>query len=226
MGCGSSSAAGAPSVGRRGPASRGADAQGLQPVPSWTTDERLTSSQLAAKREAFWSSQSSGAPVVWSNLRVAADALLAGDLELAAAVLDAADIVVPQAELSLTYDASGRSYQLPRWVYSSPSNLLSDADYARLQQSSRRDHVGAVTDLSIMCRISASGDMLEQDIKLQIKSNTTVAELKARLHALLLTGDADQKADANSSGRPNVWRDVGLAPARQRVMYRRVSYSL
>lgn len=178
----------------------------------------MTAAQLASKRETFWGSQSSGAPVVWSNLRLAAEALLAGDSELATTVLEAADIRVPQGDLGLTYDASGRSYQLPRWVYSSPTNLLSAAEMDRLTASRHRDHVGPVTEVPIVCRMSAAGRMLEQDVKLTLKSNTTVAELKARLHALLLSGEADQKADAGT--RPNQWRDKGLPPARQRIMYR------
>ena len=191
--------------------------RGLRLPTPWETDEPQTAAQLGSKRDTFWGSQSSGAAIVWSNLRVAAEALLAGDVELATTVLDAADIR-PQGDLSLSYDSTGRSYQLPRWVYSSPTNLLSEADMARLTASRHRDHVGPVTEIPVICRMSASGKMLEQDIKLTVKSSTTVAELKARLHSLLASGEADLAATPGS--RPNQWRGIGLPPVRQRIMYR------
>ena len=191
------------------------------PAP-WQSPETQTASQLAQKRETFWGSQSSGAAVVWSNLRVASEALLAGDVDLAATVLDAADIRVPGGELSLAYDATGRSYVLPLWVFSSPTNLVSEAEMTRLTAARHRDHVGPVTELPVICRMSSSGQMLEQDVKMTLKSNTTVAELKSRLHALLLSGEVDETPDSSAppGARRNQWRGKGLPPARQRIMYR------
>ena len=80
----------------------------VRPAPAWTELHPVTLSQLTMKREGFWGSQSSGRPVVWSNLKVAAEAMLNGDVELANTVLDAADIRVPNSDLSICYDALGQ----------------------------------------------------------------------------------------------------------------------
>lgn len=47
-------------------------------VAPFAEPQPLTASQLGQKRAVFWESQTSGRPLVWSNLRVAADAMLAG----------------------------------------------------------------------------------------------------------------------------------------------------
>lgn len=216
-GSGHGAAAGGGSAGASG--QRGG--HGLRVPEPWRANDAQTAAQLAQKRETFWGSQSSGSPTVWSNLRVAAEAILAGDVELAWTVLDAADIRVPGGNLVEAYDATGVRYSLPLWVYSSPSNLVSEAEMARLAAARHRDHVGPVTEVPVVCRMSASGAMLEQDVRLTLKSSTTVAELKARLHALLLSGEADQTPDpATPNARVNQWRGKGLPPARQRIMFR------
>ena len=45
---------------------------------------------------------------MWSNLKVAAEAMLNVDYDLANTVLDAADIRVPNGDLSICYDALGQ----------------------------------------------------------------------------------------------------------------------
>ena len=78
----------------------------------WEAPGGVTQAQLAAKREAFWGSQSSGRALVWGNLKLVADALLQGNVELANTLLEAMDVRVPNADLSVCFDALGQLYQV------------------------------------------------------------------------------------------------------------------
>jgi hypothetical protein len=194
----------------------------VRPVPSWAYEGGpLTASALAMKRQAFWEGQASGRQVIWSNLRVAAEAMIAGDVELANTVLDAADIRVPHADLSVCYDSLGTSYAIPRYAYSTPNNVVSEKEAASLAAARRKEHVGPVVDVPVIMRISAGTVTLEQDVKLALRSNQSVREVKTALHELLASGTADQVADPNTP-RPNRWIGKGLPPARQRIMFRYV----
>lgn len=188
------------------------------PLP-WAADGApLSVSGLAMKRQTFWeSAPTSGRRVVWENLKVVAEAMLQGDLGLANSVLEAADLRVPHGDLSVVFDALGQLYQLPRYVYSTPTNLLTDEEAAAVIASTRRDHVGPVVDVPLTLRLSPSAITVEQDIKMTVKSNTLVRELKVALHELLAAGGCDQQEDA-SVKRPNKWIKRGLPAPRQRVM--------
>jgi hypothetical protein len=71
--------------------------------------------------------------------------------------------------------------------------------------------------------VSSTATTGEQDIRLgpgALRSDATVADLKAALHAHLKAGRADVAPD-ESCPRPNAWaRKGGLLPARQRIMLR------
>lgn len=225
MGCGSSSAAAPPGGGAP---RRAADPTNrrLRPVAAWSDLAPVAEQQLAMKRAAFWDSQTSGRQVVWSNLRLASEAMLAGDVELASTILEAADIRVPHADLSLAYDVFGTSYAVPRWAYSTPTNVLSDAAFAERQSLGKgRPHAGPPIDTPLTCRLSATPGSaagpatIDQDVPLAGSSSSTVRELKAALHDVLRSGRVDRPAD-DSVPRPNRWAGRGLPPERQRWFFR------
>lgn len=182
----------------------------------------VTLSQLALKRQTFWeTAHATGHATVWQNLHLAADALLEGNAELAMTVLEAADIRCANGgtDLSFVYDSTGNSYRLERWVFSNPSNIVSDADMAKISHSNRKTHVGPVLDLTLTIRISPSTTSNEQDVKLTVKSNHTGEQVKRALHEALLSGAHDQVPDA-ANPKVNKWAGKGLPPVRQRLLYR------
>jgi hypothetical protein len=145
--------------------------------------------------------------------------MLQGNIELANTLLDAADIRVPNADLSVCYDSLGQLYQVPRYAYTTPTNVVTDEEAAAMTAKTRKEHVGPIVELPLILRVSASATHREQDIRLTVRSDTTVGELKGSLHAHLSTGTSDQVGDANNT-QPNKWAGKGLPPARQRVMFR------
>jgi hypothetical protein len=192
----------------------------VKPPLPWAVDGApLSVSSLQLKRATFWETAvaGSGRRMVWENLKVVAEAMLAGDIPLANSVLEAADLRVPHGDLSVVYDALGQLYQLPRYVYSTPTNVLSDEQAAAILASSRKEHVGPVVELPITLRLSPSTTTCEQDIKMSVKSNALAKEVKASLHDMLVSGKCDQTEDA-SVRRPNRWGGAGLPAHRQRLM--------
>ena len=111
--------------------------------------------------------------------------------------------------------------QIPRWVYSTPSNLSSEEEAAAAARASRKAHVGPVLELQVVLRLSPSASASEQDVALRASSSDTVRDLKEALHTKLTSGDCDQAGSGGGgSSRPNKWRAVGLPPPRQRLFFR------
>lgn len=185
-------------------------------------DGPVTQTQLEMKRQTFWESRTSGDAMQWQNLRVAADALLAGNgnVDLAETVLEAAGMRLQGNDLTLVYDMRGMSYELPPWVFRNPSNIVSEEEMRRNARSSSKSPSGPARPLVLKLRLSGSSDNLEQDIALSLTSDMTGLAVKSALHAHLLAGKADQTPDA-STPRPNQWsKRGGLPPLRMRLLFR------
>ena len=65
-------------------------------------------------------------------------------------------------------------YQVPRYAFSTPSNLVSDAEFSKLNHARRKPHVGVPIDTPVICRVSSTANTIEQDVRLVVLSNTTV----------------------------------------------------
>jgi hypothetical protein len=191
----------------------------VKAVPSWLYDNGpITHSNLNNRRQVFWEAQTSGRRIIWENLKVISEAMLAGNIELANTLLDAADIRVPHSDLSVCYDSLGQLYQVPRYAYSTPINVITDEEAAAIANSTRKEHIGPIVDVPLVLRIGPTPSNMEQDIKLTFKSNTTIKEVKLALHETLMDGTHDIKPDSNNT-KPNKWIGKGLSPYRQRIMY-------
>jgi hypothetical protein len=199
------------------------------PLPgSWKWPQPVTPDELAARRAQFWDTQTvSGRAVMWQNLRLVADALLLGDIELASSIIAAANMVVPHGDLLaapalVAYDALGGAYELPRFLWSTPGNVVS-ADEAERARAARRPPPPRAAvpaePLALRARLAATPRSAEQDVPLALRNVTTVEELRDALDAALASGKHDVPPDA-SNKRPNVWAGVGLPAARQRIMFR------
>jgi hypothetical protein len=236
MGCGASSEGG--SVGSF-------DGGGLRlPLPgSWRIPgPGLSLADLQNRRVTFWDTRPAqgGHPQMWANLKLVCDALLTGDTELAGTILDSTGARAQRSDLVQlqtfhVYDATGVLYEMPRLVWSTPANILSNEEAAAAAQAaslsssggggSRRRAPGTpATPIALRVRLAPSPSTCEQDIPLDATSATSVEELRRSLHELLLSGKHDMKPDV-SIKKPNVWSARGgLPPARQRLMYRCVRW--
>eukprot|EP00968_Pinguiococcus_pyrenoidosus_P007989 scaffold556_cov221-Pinguiococcus_pyrenoidosus.AAC.19 len=84
----------------------------------------VSRAELKRRREEFWHTRVSGNPQAWSVLKMAAEAMLNGEVDTANAIVDAGGIITPNGTLSICYDDLGGSYEVPRFAYSDPANLL------------------------------------------------------------------------------------------------------
>lgn len=227
MGCGSSSSnttTASPSSGSRGQQQASENSRTLRVPAPWKSEGApVTLAQIETRREAFWGGQSGGRPLVWENLKLVADALLESNIELANSILEASDIRVTNGDLSICFDALGQLYQIPRWVYSTPSNVATEEEAAAAAKAAIKAHVGPVVSLQLIIRLSPSVSTSEQDIPFEAKSIDSVNDLKESLCTRLASGEFDQ---TKSTGlKPNSWRGLGLPSRRQRLMYRGREYS-
>jgi hypothetical protein len=88
-------------------------------------EKKITEAQLKAKREEFWDTAPmfDGKVEIWSALRAAVEALENKNHQLAQAIIDSANIIVPNGHLNDCYDELGNRYQIPVYVLVKPTNL-------------------------------------------------------------------------------------------------------
>ena len=181
-----------------------------------------SASALRERRADFWSSRegAGGSPAAWSSLKLASEALLAGDVALAETVLEALDFRPARGDLSLVYAPGGSAYEVPPFAWREPANVVSDAEAARRASAARRPHSGPALPLDVTLRLSASATSREQDVRLALRSDMTGDAVAAALSKQLASGLADQSPDP-SSPRVNRWSEAGgCAPARLRLLFR------
>ena len=86
-----------------------------------------TSAELDDKRREFWDTQPSygGSAEIWAALKMAAETMLQphGDLALCYAVIESADVIVAEPDMTVCYDTMGARYDIPKWVLRNPSNV-------------------------------------------------------------------------------------------------------
>lgn len=98
----------------------------------WKSEVPLTEGQLRSKRDEFWDTAPAfeGRKEIWDALRAATSAAEALDFQLAQAILDGANISVPNGYLTECYDELGSQYKLPIYCLSYPINIVKE-DYGR-----------------------------------------------------------------------------------------------
>lgn len=60
---------------------------------------------------------------MWHNIRTAAEALIANDLALASAILEASNIITTSGTLEVCYDERGTQYKVPLYCIAKPMEL-------------------------------------------------------------------------------------------------------
>ena len=197
------------------------------PIPWKWPGEGVTVDDLTTRRTVFWDTVgSTGRSVVWQTLRVACEALLQGDIELASSIVVAGGLTVPRGDLSaagslLAYDHLGAAYEVPRFLFSTPANVLTQAE-AAARAAARRpptDPNRPSVPFAVTLRLAATGVSQEQDVKISLGSTSSVADLAAALDAALASGKYDVPPEETVK-KPNVWVGKGLPADRQRIMFR------
>lgn len=114
-------------------------------------DRRWTSEKLRSERIEFFDTRVAGRPEIWQTIRTVVDVLQessspeAGDedsngLATAQSILSAAEISLPTGDLADgVYDSFGNYYQLPQWVISDPTNLVSNERHGIAETSADGD---------------------------------------------------------------------------------------
>ena len=97
-------------------------------VIRWKSDVPLTEGQLRSKRDEFWDTAPAfdGRKEIWDALRAGASATEAQDYQLAQAILDGANVSVPNGFLTECYDELGTRYQVPIYCLSYPINIVKE----------------------------------------------------------------------------------------------------
>lgn len=88
----------------------------------------LTEGQLRSKRDEFWDTAPAfdGRKEIWDALRAGAIAAESQDYQLAQAILDGANVSVPNGYLTECYDELGTRYQVPIYCLSYPINIVKE----------------------------------------------------------------------------------------------------
>jgi hypothetical protein len=88
-------------------------------------EKKISEAQLKAKRDEFWDTAPhfDGKVEIWSALKAAVDACEIKNFTLAQAIIDSANIILPNGLLNDCYDELGNRYQLPIYVLARPVNL-------------------------------------------------------------------------------------------------------
>nr|CAD7266692.1 unnamed protein product [Timema shepardi] len=146
----------------------------------WKSDVPLTEGQLRSKRDEFWDTAPAfdGRKEIWDALRAAAVAAEAVDYELAQAILDGANISVPNGFLTECYDELGTRYQVPVYCLSYPINIVKE-DNGRDSPAECSEPIDGGAEMVLKLRLSSTC----VDVKLPVSTKDTIGMAKKKLQS-------------------------------------------
>lgn len=146
----------------------------------WKSDVPLTDGQLRSKRDEFWDTAPAfeGRKEIWDALKAAAYAAECNDYSLAQAIIDGANISLPNGTLTDCYDELGNRYQLPVYCLSAPVNMIEENGDHETNSESEQSANGA--EIAIKLRLSTTGN----DLKLALRTTDTVLSAKKKLQSI------------------------------------------
>ncbi|XP_031625836.1 ubiquitin domain-containing protein 1 isoform X1 [Contarinia nasturtii] len=146
----------------------------------WKSDVPLTEGQLRSKRDEFWDTAPAfdGRKEIWDALRAATVAAEALDFQLSQAILDGANISVPNGYLTECYDELGTQYKVPIYCLSYPINIVKE-DNGRDSPAEYSEPVDGGIEVILKLRLSSSFS----DTKLTVYSKDTIGQCKKKLQA-------------------------------------------
>lgn len=144
----------------------------------WKSDVPLTEGQLRSKRDEFWDTAPAfdGRKEIWDALRAATVAAEASDFQLSQAILDGANISVPNGFLTECYDELGTQYKVPIYCLSYPINIVKE-DNGRDSPADYSEPVDGGAEITLKLRLSSSFS----DTKLAVYSKDTIGQCKKKL---------------------------------------------
>ena len=165
----------------------------------WKSDVPLTEGQLRSKRDEFWETAPAfdGRKEIWDALRAATVAAEALDFQLSQAILDGANISVPNGYvlalsssprtnqinsvsstryLTECYDELGTQYKVPIYCLSYPINIVKE-DNGRDSPAEYSEPVDGGTEVTLKLRLSSSFS----DTKLTVYTKDTIGQCKKKL---------------------------------------------
>jgi len=145
----------------------------------WKSEVPLTDGQLRSKRDEFWDTAPAfeGRKEIWDALKAAAQAAENQDYGLAQAIIDGANISLPNGTLTDCYDELGNRYQLPIYCLTAPANMG--------DEHGGENEVG--TDLEVLSSGGAEAvikvrlSLTSKDLKLTVRTADTILVAKRRL---------------------------------------------
>ncbi|XP_045612963.2 ubiquitin domain-containing protein 2 isoform X2 [Procambarus clarkii] len=143
----------------------------------WKSDMPLTEGQVRSKRDEFWDTAPAfeGRREIWDALKAAALAIENQDYDLAQAIIDGANITLPNGALTDCYDELGTRYQLPVYCLSYPLNILQRSPDKDGENEAEASVEGEETVLKV--RLSTTS----KDVKLTVRSTDSIATSKRKL---------------------------------------------
>uniref|UniRef100_A0A1B6LBA7 Ubiquitin-like domain-containing protein n=1 Tax=Graphocephala atropunctata TaxID=36148 RepID=A0A1B6LBA7_9HEMI len=146
----------------------------------WKSDVPLTEGQLRSKRDEFWDTAPAfeGRKEIWDALRAAAVAAESLDFMLAQAILDGANISVPNGFLTECYDELGTRYQVPVYCLSYPINIVKE-DNGRESPIENTEPTEGGQEIVLKLRLSSNC----QDVKLPLYTSDTIGLAKKKLES-------------------------------------------
>lgn len=149
--------------------------------PKWKSDIRLTVTQLQAKRDEFWDTAPAfdGRKEIWDALKASAHALESGDHQLAQAILNGANISLPNGTLMDCYDELGNRYQLPVYVLSLPINIVKEENNTT-DITSVEEPLTTSPGVEVPIKVHLSTG---QDRRLTVRSTDTILSIKQKIEA-------------------------------------------
>ncbi len=106
-------------------------------------DKKITEKQLQAKRDEFWDTAPAfdGKTEIWAALKAAVEACENKNYQLAQAIIDSANIILPNGLLNDCYDELGNRYEIPIYVLAKPSNLIKSSSMNINNNSSNKNEI-------------------------------------------------------------------------------------
>lgn len=135
---------------------------------------------MRSKRDEFWDTSPAfeGQRVIWDALRAATVAAESLDFGLAQAILDGANVSVPNGYLTECYDELGTQYKVPIYCLSMPINMIKE-DTGRESPAEYSEPVDGSGGDEVVLKLRLSSSM--QDSRLTVFSRDTIGQCKRRL---------------------------------------------
>lgn len=185
--------------------------------PNYRHGSNITQAEINNQRNEFWATRTSGNTTMWQAIHGAADALLADDLPLASAILEASNIVSATGSLELCYDERGHRYKVPQYCYSHPVELrVNDPAASHVATRSPSPSSSASNPNSQPINLHVRISPGDKNVTIKITTGEFVSDLKrciAEQTAPTKSEDVDPATDTKVD--PSKWT---CPPSRQRIM--------